>query len=100
MLILYSILHFVQGRTAFQIMFSHSMTVVLHPRLMNEVKSHPHLSFDEAVGRVSGHFMNHSISHLLIVVVIPRGKDPRVQGFRGHGQGKHSNGGYQQENHP
>ena len=80
-------------------MFSHSMTVVLHPRLMNEVKSHPYLSFDEAVGRVS--LMNYSISkHLLTVTVIPCRQDPRVQGFRGHGQGKHFIGCYQQENHP
>lgn len=34
-------------------MFSHSLIIVLHPRLMNEVKSHPHLSFDEATKRVS-----------------------------------------------
>lgn len=34
-------------------MFSHSLVILLHPRLINEVKSHPHLSFDEATKRVS-----------------------------------------------
>lgn len=37
------------------------MMVVLHPRLMNEVKSHSYLDFDEAVKRVSGYFMTYSI---------------------------------------
>ncbi|KAH1310579.1 hypothetical protein KXX24_004845 [Aspergillus fumigatus] len=39
---------FSQGRTAFQVMFSHAPMIVLHPRYMDEVKSHPHLTFDEA----------------------------------------------------
>lgn len=43
---------FAQGKSAFQAMFSHSLMIVLHPRLMNEVKSHPHLSFDEATKRL------------------------------------------------
>lgn len=34
-------------------MFPHSLVIVLHPRLINEVKSHPHLSFQEAIKTVS-----------------------------------------------
>ena len=41
------------------------MTVVLHPRLMGEVKSHPHLDFNEAVKRVSGYFMAYRICQKL-----------------------------------
>lgn len=77
------------------------MTVVLHPRLMNEVKNHPYLDFDEAVKRVSGYFMSYIISkHLLTAAVIPRGKDPRVQGFRRYGQGTHFIGCYKQKINP
>ncbi|KAF9888074.1 hypothetical protein FE257_009339 [Aspergillus nanangensis] len=39
---------FGQGKTVFQLMFSHSTTIVLHPKYVNEVKNHPHLSFDQA----------------------------------------------------
>ncbi|KAF4201487.1 hypothetical protein CNMCM8927_001473 [Aspergillus lentulus] len=39
---------FSQGRTVFQMMFSHSPMIVLHPRYLDEIKSHPRLSFDEA----------------------------------------------------
>jgi hypothetical protein len=34
-------------------MFSHSPMIVLHPRYLDEIKSHPHLSFDEANKKVS-----------------------------------------------
>ena len=34
-------------------MFSHGLVILLHPRLINEVKSHPHLSFEEATKSVS-----------------------------------------------
>ncbi|KAF7182960.1 hypothetical protein CNMCM7691_002704 [Aspergillus felis] len=39
---------FSQGRTVFQMMFSHSPMIVLHPRYMDELKSHPDLDFNEA----------------------------------------------------
>ncbi|RHZ56963.1 hypothetical protein CDV55_102522 [Aspergillus turcosus] len=39
---------FSQGRTVFQMMFSHTPMIVLHPRYIDEIKSHPDLDFDEA----------------------------------------------------
>ncbi|KAK2768531.1 hypothetical protein FQN54_000387 [Arachnomyces sp. PD_36] len=37
------------GKTAFQLMFSFRPVIVLHPRYLEEVKSHPHLDFHKAI---------------------------------------------------
>ncbi|RAH46897.1 cytochrome P450 [Aspergillus brunneoviolaceus CBS 621.78] len=39
---------FSQGRKVFQLVAASDPTIVLHPSLVDEVKNHPHLSFDEA----------------------------------------------------
>lgn len=41
-----------QGRTVFQVMFSHAPVVILHPKYLNEVKSHPDLDFRQANQKV------------------------------------------------
>ncbi|KAE8144230.1 cytochrome P450 [Aspergillus avenaceus] len=40
---------FSQGRSVFQAMFTTGPTVVLHPKYINEIKSHPDLNFKDAL---------------------------------------------------
>lgn len=42
----------IQGRKAFQVVFSTRPTIVLHPTLVDEVKNHPLLDFNEANRKV------------------------------------------------
>jgi hypothetical protein len=45
-----------QGKTAFQLMFAFRPVIVLHPRYLEELKSHPQLDFEAATRTVLSSF--------------------------------------------
>lgn len=60
--------------------------IVLHPKYINEIKSHPNLSFDEANKKVR--VFTCETSRVLIVQAFSAGKYPGFEAFEGFDKDK------------